>query len=220
MGILDRLSTLIKSNLNDAIDSMQDPGKEIDQMILDLEDSARKARGEVASVMAEEKRMIKRAADLVEEARVWETRATNAVTAGDDALAREALRRKAEKDADRLEVEKAISEQKAYVDKLTVGLKALDARVKDVKSRQGTLREKARAAKGQSPVSTKTSAFDNFERMSGKIDAVEAEASLTEELSGETPEQAAAGRKLANMSEDKTVDDALAELKKKLGGGS
>ena len=119
-----------------------------------------------------------------------------------------------------METQKALGEQKVYVDQLTAGLKALDARVKDVKSRQGTLREKARAAKGQSPVSTKTSAFNEFERMSGKIDAVEAEASLTDELSGVTPEQAAAGRKLEQMSEGKSVDDALAELKKKLGGGS
>jgi phage shock protein A len=219
MGILDRLSTLIKSNVNDVIDSMQDPGKEIDQMVLDLEDSARKARAEVATCMAEEKRLAKRIGDLDAEAQSWETRATQAVKAGDDALAKEALRRKAEKTAEKLEAEKALGEQKVYVDQLTAGLKALDARVRDVKSRQGTLREKARASKGKSPVSTKTSAFDDFERMSGKIDAVEAEASLNEELSGETPEQAAAGRKLENMSQDKSVDDALAELKKKLGGG-
>ena len=217
MGILDRLSTLIKSNVNDVIDSMQDPGKEIGQMILDLEESAKKARGEVAAVMAEEKRMTKRVADLTEEARSWEARATQAVGAGDDALAKEALRRKAEKDAERMEVEKSLADQKAYVDQLTAGLKALDARVKDVKSREGSLRERARAAKGQSPVSTKTSAFSEFERMSGKIDAVEAEAVLTEELSGETPQQAAAGRKLDELSQGKAVDDALAELKKKLG---
>ena len=47
MGILGRLSSLIKSNVNDAIDSMQDPGKEIDQMVRDMEDYARQARAEV-----------------------------------------------------------------------------------------------------------------------------------------------------------------------------
>ena len=52
--------------------------------------------------------------------------------------------------------------------------------------RQGTLREKARASKGKSPTSANTSAFQDFERMSGKIDAVEAEAGLAEELSGDT----------------------------------
>jgi phage shock protein A len=218
MGMLGRLTTLIKSNVNDVIDSMQDPAKEIDQMVRDMEDSARQARSEVAQCLAEEKRQAKRVTELAGEVQTWEQHAVKAVQAGDDALAKEALKRKAEKEALRLETEKNLGEQKAYVDQLTSGLKALEARVKDVKMRQGTLREKARASKGQSPVSTKTSAFAEFERMSGKIDAVEAEASLTDELGGQTAERVAADKKFREMSEGSTVDDALAELKKKLGG--
>jgi phage shock protein A len=218
MGILGRLSTLIKSNVNDVIDSMQDPAKEIDQMVRDMEDSARQARSEVAQCMASEKRLAKQVEQLAGEVASWEDRAVKAVQAGDDALAKEALKRKAEKEAERLEAEKGLTDQKAYVDQLTAGLKALDARVKEVKLRQGSLREKARANKRGSTLSNKTSAFDDFDRMSSKIDAVEAEAGLAEELSGETPEQAQAARKLREMSEDKSMDDALAELKKKLGG--
>jgi phage shock protein A len=217
MGILGRLSNLVKSNVNDVIDSMQDPAKEIDQMVRDMEDSARQARTEVAQVMAEEKRQVKRVEQLAAEAKSWEDNAVKAVQAGDDALAKEALKRKAEKEAERLEAEKQLGEQKAYVDQLTSGLKALEARVKDVKMRQGTLREKARASKSQSPVSSKTAAFDDFERMSSKIDAVEAEAGLAEELSGQTAERVEADKKFRAMNEDRSVDDALAELKKKLG---
>lgn len=219
MGILGRLSTLIKSNLNDAIDSMQDPAKELDQMVRDLEESARQARTEVAQTIATAKQQEKRVDTLVAEAKTWEEHATRAVQAGDDALAKEALRRKAEKDADRLEAEKALQEQRVYVDQLTAGLKALEARVKDVKMRQGTLRERARANKrGGSATSVKTSAFDDFERMSGKIDAIEAQSGLDDELAGRTPESAAADRKLREMTDKSSVDDALAELKKKLGG--
>ena len=53
----------------------------------------------------------------------------------------------------------------------------------------------------------------------GKIDAVEAEAGLDDELGGRSAESAAAGRKLDELAAQSTVDDALAELKKKLGGG-
>ena len=171
MGILGRLSTLIKSNVNDVIDSMQDPAKEIDQMVRDMEDSARQARTEVAQCMAGEKRLRKRVADLEGEAADWEKRAETAVRAGDDELAKEALRRKAEKEAERAETEKALQEQGVYADQLTQALKALETRLKDVKLRQGTLRAKARANKKGSPLSAKTSAFDDFERMAGKIDA-------------------------------------------------
>ena len=156
---------------------------------------------------------------MAEEIKSWEEHAVRAVQAGDDALAKEALRRKAEKQADRIEAEKALSEQKAYSVQLGVGLKALEARVQDVKLRQGTLREKARAAKrGESEVSSKTSAFENFDRMSGKIDALEAEVGLTDELKGQSPASIEAERKLREMSEEKSVDDALADLKKRLGG--
>jgi len=219
MAILGRLSTLVKSNVNDLIDSMQDPAKEIDQLVRDMEDSVREARGEVVRCLAEEKRMGKRVDDLAEEVKSWEGHAMRAVQAGDDALAKEALRRKAEKEADRIEAEKALFDQRAYSVQLSAGLKALEARVQDVKLRQGTLREKARAAKrGQSAVSGKTSAFEDFERMSGKIETLEAEVGLNEELTGQTAAAVAAERKLREMSERQSVDDALADLKKKLGG--
>jgi phage shock protein A len=218
MSILDRLSTLVKSSVNDLIDKMQDPGKEVDQLVLDMEDSLRQARQEVATCMADEKRMAKQMEDLAAEAGTWEQHAARAVQAGDDALAKEALRRKAQKEADRLEVQKAAAEQKAHVENLTAGLRALELRLKDVKLRQGTLRERARAAKGQSPVSTGTSAFTDFERMSGKIDAMEAEAGLGDELAHTTAAEVESRRKLESLAENKSIDDALAELKKKLSG--
>lgn len=219
MGILGRLSTLIKSNLNDAIDGMQDPGKELDQMVRDMEDSAREARSEVATCMGEEKRLQKRVEALDEELKLWTDRAEKAVRAGDDDLAKEALKRRSEKEAERAETQKNLQEQGVYVDQLATALKALEARVKDVKLRQGTLRERARAAKGVSPLSNKTSAFDDFERMSSKIDAVEAAASLGDELEGRTAASAETERKLKALDTDSSVDDALAALKKKLGGG-
>ena len=221
MGILGRLSTLIKSNVNDAIDSMQDPGKGIDQMVRDMEESAREARSEVARCMGDEKRLEARIGALEAEARSWEDRAAVAVRAGDDALAREALARRSASDAERAETAKARQEQSVYVDQLLAGLKALEARLKDVKLRQGTLREKARAAKrgsGLGAASTGAGAFADFERMSSRIDAVEAEAGLGDELDGRSPSRVDAERRLAELAQNSSVDDALAELKKKLGG--
>src|SRR3954471_8237155 len=159
MSILSRLSTLIKSNVNDLIDGMQDPGKEIDQMVRDMEESARDARREVAQCMGEETRLRKRIEVMTGEARTWEERAAAAVRAGDDGLAREALARKAATDTERAEVEKSLRDQGAYVEQLTAGLKALEARVRDVQLRQGTLREKARASKRGGPLGAGTAAF-------------------------------------------------------------
>src|SRR3569832_1722551 len=171
MGILGRVSTLIKSNVNDLIAGMQDPGKEIAQMVRDKEDSARDSR-----------------------ARKWGV------------------------EAELTETKKALQEQSVYVDQLTAGLKALEARVRDVKLRQGTLREKARASKRGVGLGGATSAFADFERMSNKIEAVEAESALGDELAGRSAAAAETDRKLAALGASSEVDDALAELKKKLDG--
>jgi phage shock protein A len=217
MGILGRVSTLIKSNLNDAIDSMQDPGKEIDQMVRDMEDYARQARAEVARCIADERLLEKRLQTIEGEIGDWQKRAETAVRSGEDGLAKEALARRTEKETERGEVKKALQEQGVYGDQLTAALKALETRLQDVKLRQGTLRAKARANRDGGAMSSKTSAFGDFDRMASRIDAVEAEAGLDAELSGRTPESVSAERRLNEMSSNASVDDALAELKRKLG---
>ena len=166
--------------------------------------------------MAGEKQLQKRIETLAAEVKSWEDRAAVAVRAGDDALAKEALSRKGEKEAERDETKKAVQEAGVYADQLTAALKALEVRLKDVKLRQGSLKAKARANR-DGTMTAKTSAFNDFERMSSRIDATEAEASLDEELGSRKTATIAVDRRLEQMANDATVDDALAELKRKLG---
>jgi phage shock protein A len=216
MGILGKLSTLIKSNLNDAIDSMQDPGKEIDQMVRDMEDYARQARAEVGRSIADERLLERRLQTIEGEIADWQKKAEMAVRAGDDALAKEALNRKGEKETERSDTKKALQEQGVYADQLTSALKALEGRLKDVKLRQGTLKAKARANR-DGTMGARTSAFGDFDRMASRIDATEAEASLDDELANRPTATIAVDRRLEQMASDAAVDDALAELKRKLG---
>src|SRR3954451_2164422 len=108
MGILDRITRLVSSNVNSAIDKMSDPGKEIDQLVIDMEGQLRKARLEVQTALAQEKRHRMRAEELLKKSREWEERAERAVRAGDDALAREALQRKADIDRDGAEATRGL----------------------------------------------------------------------------------------------------------------
>jgi phage shock protein A len=220
MGILGRMSALIKSNVNDLLSRMTDPGKEVDLLIDEMEEAARKARQEVKTCLAEEKRLEKVADRQRAEANDWERRAAQAVEQGDDALAKQALLRKAESEERAAETDKALLDQKGYVDQLTASLKALDQRVAEVKSRRGTLKQQARAAKGASqsgdPTSPRTGAFAEFERMSSRIDQLEAEAEVEREMAAQDGKDPDAERKLRELDHKSSVDDALAELKKKL----
>jgi phage shock protein A len=221
MGILDRLSTLVKSNLNSAIDKMTDPGKEIDQMIADLDDQLRKARVEVTQALAGEKRSKQKLEALAKDAAEWEARAERAVLAGDDGLAKQALERRASIGADLVETEKVLNEQAGYADQLTAALKAAEARVAEVKSRKETLKAQARARKANDKGAgmTGTSAFDKFDQLSAGVDAAEAENQLDDELAKSRHEDAHSKdveRKLGDLEKNKDLDDRLAALKAKL----
>jgi phage shock protein A len=185
-------------------------------MVRDMEDYARQARAEVARCIADERLLEKRQKALEGEIADWQKKAEMAIRAGDDGLAKEALVRKGEKETERDDTKKALQEQGVYGDQLTAALKALEVRLKDVKMRQGTLKAKARSNR-DGTMTSKTSAFGEFDRMSSRIDAVEAEAGLDDELGGRTTASIAAERRLDKMASDSATDDALAELKRKLG---
>ena len=127
-------------------------------------------------------------ADLDSEIADWQRRAEMAVRASDDGLAKEGrCAAKGRRRPRRGEAKKALQEQSVYADQLTAALRQLDERLKQIELRQGTLKAKARANRDGNPLSGKTSAFNDFDRMAGRIDAVEAEAGLDEQLSGGSP---------------------------------
>ncbi|HEY3354596.1 MAG TPA: PspA/IM30 family protein [Polyangia bacterium] len=213
MGILSRLNTLIKSNLNSAVDRMSSPEREIDILISDMEDAVKKARQEVQACLVSEKLAIKERDRLRAESASWEQKATRAVQMGEDDLAREALAQKATVDTLLANAEKTVRDQEAYVDELTASLKSLEQRVAEVKLRKGTLKQQARSRAGAGKGG---SAFAEFERLSGKVDAMDAEVDIDAELAGQTSREAETDRKLRELDRQSTIDDALEALKKKL----
>jgi phage shock protein A len=219
MGILGRISTLIKSNLNSAVDKMSDPGKQIDQLVLEMEEQQRKARGEVAATMAIEKRQKQKCEQLAKSVDEWQARAERAVHAGDDGLAKEALKRRAEIQLELDEGLKALQEQRNYAGELTAALKALDVRVKEVKMRKETLKAQARAQKSRDQGTGPTEAFNRFDKLASDVDAKEAEVALDDELAKATHTDAKSlevERKLAELDKGGEVEDRLAALKAKL----
>ncbi len=48
MGLLERVSTLIRANINDVIDRAEDPEKMIKQVILDMENQYMQVKTQVA----------------------------------------------------------------------------------------------------------------------------------------------------------------------------
>ena len=58
MGIFDRLSTMIRSNINDLISRAENPEKMLDQLVIDMKSQLAKAKQQVASAIADEKKLL------------------------------------------------------------------------------------------------------------------------------------------------------------------
>ena len=66
MGIFSRLGTLIKSNLNDLICKAEDPQKMLNQIVVEMQNQLVEAKKQVATSIADEKRLKKQWDEQVE----------------------------------------------------------------------------------------------------------------------------------------------------------
>src|SRR5215475_7128980 len=96
MGIMDRVATVIRSNLNHLINKAEDPEKMLEQIVVEMRQQLVTAKREVAVAIADEKRLGAQLEAEAEQVREWDRRAALAVQKGEDDLAREALRRKSD----------------------------------------------------------------------------------------------------------------------------
>src|SRR2546425_5391931 len=82
MGIFDRLSTLIRSNINDLISRAENPEKMLNQLIVDMRSQLAKAKQQVAGAIADEKRLAAQVDQEKKGAEDWERRAVVAGEGG------------------------------------------------------------------------------------------------------------------------------------------
>src|SRR5207302_10178528 len=93
MGLLERVSTLVRANLNDLIDQAENPSSMIKQVILDMENQLLQVKTQVAISIADERMLEKKQKESEEKAVEWMRKAELAIDKGQDDLARAALER-------------------------------------------------------------------------------------------------------------------------------
>ena len=222
MGIFARLAVLIKSNLNDLISRSEDPEKMLNQVVIDMANHLIEAKKQVAVSIADEKRLAKQAEQEAANAAEWERRAMLAIKAGDDALAKEALNRKKEHEALANTFKDQWQKQKNAVDQLKSALRMLNSKIEEAKRKKNVLIARKKRAEAQRAIQetmsgmNNASAFETFDRMSEKIDQIEAEAEasteIAEQYSGDT-----LADKFGKLEATSGADDELMALKRKMG---
>lgn len=222
MGIFSRLAQLIKSNLNDLISKSEDPEKMLNQIVLDMNTQLVEAKKQVASSIADEKRLGKQYEQETANAAEWERRAMMALRAGNEELAKEALARKKEHDALAQSFNEQWTKQKVAVDQLKKALRMLNDKIEEAKRKKNILIARKKRAEAQKAIQETMhglrdqSAFETFDRMAGKIDQLEAEAEAASEIQEEYTGDVLASR-FKTLEQTAGADEDLVALKRKMG---
>jgi phage shock protein A len=222
MGIIDRLSTLLKSNINDLISRAEDPEKVLNQLIQDMRGQLTKAKQEVASAIADEKKLqaqVEKEKGLADE---WERKAMMAVEQNRDDLAKQALMRHSEHVQHAQALHETWGRHKQETEGLKASLRSLNDKIEEAKRKKNLLIARQKRAEAQNRIHktmssmSDKSAFDNFERMAAKIEETErkalAAAELNEELTGDD-----LSRQFEVLEYSGNTDNQLLELKRKMG---
>ena len=94
MGLFDRVSRVVKANLNAIVSGAEDPEKILNQTIEDMREDLVELRQATAKAIASEKNMERKYQQADERVREWQRKAQTALKHGEEGLARQALVRK------------------------------------------------------------------------------------------------------------------------------
>lgn len=222
MGLFDRISRVIRANMNDMVNKAEDPEKILDQAIVDMQEDLVQLRQAVASSIATQKRTEQQYNQAQSQVNTWQQRAQLALQKGDETLAREALVRKKTHGETAAALGEQLQQQSTQVETLKRNLIALESKISEAKTKKNMLKARAQAAKANEQLQNTIgsmgtgSAMGAFERMEEKVLMMEAKAQSAAELAGADLEQ-----QFAMLEGSSDVDDELAAMKQTLlTGGS
>jgi phage shock protein A len=224
MGILDRFSDIIRANINDVLDKMEDPSKMIEQYLKDMMKDLAEVKQSTAAVMAEEARTQRLVDNNQAEVAKYLNFSKKALEAGNEGDARTFIAKKQELEnvgaglmtAYAVAHENAIKMRQMH-DKLVTDIDALKARREMIKAKV-TIAKTQKKLNEISSTNVKTKgAIEAFERMEDKANKMLDEANAMTELNMEPIDDAKALEKKYASKSTASVDEELQKLKEELG---
>ena len=217
MGFFDRLSRLLRSNLNDLVGRAEDPAKILDQSVADMQSDLIKLRQAVAAAIASQKRIENQAQQAESQSKTWYERATLALKKGEEDLAKEALSRRKTYQETATALNSQLTTQAGQVENLKKNLLSLEGKIAGARTKKDMLKARAQAAQAQAQLQgavgglNTDSAMAAFDRMEEKVLSLEASGQAAAELAG-----ADLDSRFQALEAGGDVDQELAALKASL----
>ena len=218
MGLFDRISRVVRANVNEMVNKAEDPEKVLEQSIVDMQEDLVQLRQAVASAIATQKRSQQQYNQAQSQANQWYSRAQLALQKGDENLAREALQRKKTYSETADNVKLSLDSQTTQVETLKRNLTALEGKISEAKTKKDMLKARMAAAKTQEQLNNTVGSLNTsgalaaFDRMEEKVLQMEARSQATAELAGGSGIE----EEFRKLEAGSDVDDELAALKASL----
>jgi phage shock protein A len=220
MALLERVSTLIRANINDLVDKAEDPEKMIKQVILDMQNQLLQVKTQVAISIADLHVLEKKQTENAEQERQWMKRAEMSLDKGDETLARTALERSMSYKNLAANFHQQIDDQKGQVENLKTALLKLQQKLAEAQSKADVMIAQHRRARALNRATEAKNAMGEnansaaFDRLKNKVQHSEATAqAVTELVTDDVNDQFAA------MEKEQEIDKLLQDLKSKRKAG-
>jgi phage shock protein A len=217
MALLERVSTLIRANINDLVDKAEDPEKMIKQVILDMENQLLQVKTQVAISIADQHVLEKKLKENEENERQWVRRAEMAIDKKDEALARAALERSMSYKSMTASFQQQVEDQRTQVENLKTALLKLQQKLAEASSKKDVLIAQHRRSRALGRATDAGAAIGDhsngaaFDRMKSKVQHSEATAHAKAELLADDDVES----KFAALEKQDEIDRLLADLKAK-----
>ncbi len=234
MGLMSRMSTIFKSKVSDALDSVEDPRQTLDYSYERQMELLQKVKRSLADAVTSRKQIELQKVRLEADLQKYQGEAEAAIKAGREDLARTALERKAATAAHVQGLDTQIAELQQQEAKMEEAARRLETKISSFRAQKEVIKAQYTTAQAQVKMGEATtglseeladvglavqSAQDKTERMRARAQAID---ELTDSGVLEDPMTPGADpieRELREVHMKSQVDDDLAALKAKIGAG-
>ncbi len=232
MSVMKRVSLIFKSKANRALDRMEDPRETLDYSYQRQLEMLQKVRRGVADVATSRKRIELQMNQINQQSAKLEKQARDALAAGREDLAREALSRRSSVQSQLTDLQAQYEQLQGEEEKLTFASQRLQTKVDTFRTRKETIKATYTAAEAQTRINEAFSGISEemgdvgmaiqraedktaqMQARAGAIDELLASGALDDQVSGPHDDIQA---ELDRMGASNSVDLELERLKGELG---
>jgi phage shock protein A len=233
MGLLSRTAEIIKAKWNSLLNRAENPQETLDYSYEKQLQSLQNVKRGVADVVTAKKRLELQTQQLEQNVVKLDTQARQAVAAGREDLARQALERKSGFQQQLQDLDTQVKQLQDQQEKLVANEKQLETRIEQFRSQKEVIKAQYSAAEAQVRIGEAATGIgremDNtglaIQRAKDKTESMQARASALDELvsSGDLQElgsdKTQLDRELAQLASQSQVDKELEALKAEVGSG-